>query len=291
MQQQHWFIVALPGLHGCARQTQARQNSPIPHGGAEHARGKIQVASHGRSEVEEAVGACYVADANGCDVAQPGRAWVPGHVPVERANGSGQHERSQSAVPECAPLSDGHLHELGGRDGGLSERFLYRKPNSRRASAETFGIQDPAIFGERWKELLSDSYDLDNREAPHEIVQQGRAVRGVADLGGHDKRHTSSGFKQTGCSHEEWSPRRREAGELSSCSLAELKRAGAYVAIEGLITDERRVPCRAFEAVICVRSPCKEVVSVDRRPRRTSPCFLGGLRILLDANTVVMACY
>src|SRR5205807_5806999 len=121
--------------------------------------------------------------------------------------------------------------------------------------------------------------------------QRGRGVRGVADLGGHDKRHAPSGFKQAGCSHEERCPRRCETGELCSYTLAHLEGTSASVAVEGLITDEWRVPRGAFETVICVRSPREKLLFMNQRPGRTSHCMPNGLRVLLNAYTVTMARY
>jgi hypothetical protein len=112
----------------------------------------------------------------------------------------------------------------------------------------------------------------------------------VADLRWNDKRHPSSALQQTSGSDKERRPGRGEAGELCSEPGTVPKRARTDVSAERLVADEGRVPGGAIEPLVRVLGPGEEFSFMNQSPRRAIDRFPSGFRILLDTDTIPVAC-
>lgn len=147
-------------------------------------------------------------------------------------------------------------------------------------------MEKPAVLGKLREELLADGDHVHDVEPGREVIQERSGVGRVPDLRRNDERKPPPRLQETRGGDQERRPRRGQPGEDGPERGAQAYGAGAYLALEGLVTDEGRIPRRALETLPRVRRPCEEVPLVDERPRGSLPRRGRGGGLPFDPDTV-----
>ena len=188
-QEQYRFVLRHPALDVGVVDNRTGEVPAVPDRRHEELVGYREALHVRRTQMEEAIGAADITDADLRDLSQADRVGLGRHALVEVPNTRRQQERPQPAAPSDTPSLHGDVlrHRRRRRTG--VESLDSRQPDGACAGARAVGQQQPAVFRQPREDLVLDGDQLHGTEVGDQVVHERTGVRCVTDLGRHDEGH------------------------------------------------------------------------------------------------------